>query len=469
MLEAMARAHFASFVYLAFPVLHPGRRIIPNWHIDLMCWQAQKIFEGSEPPRCIFNLPPRSMKSFVFSVCLPAWLLGRNPSTRIICASYGEELAKKFSRECRALMQSALYRRLFPGTILSPQKSTEIEFETTKRGYRMATSVGGTLTGRGGEWLILDDVMKGEDSASDRVRTTVGDWFKYSARSRLDNPGQDKILVIMQRLHQEDLSGVLIKSGWPCLKVPAIATEPCRYEIGADTFHDVKLGELMQPEILNKAALDEARQDIGPHAFSAQYLQEPLPDEGDYLRAEYFQRADGPDPSVHQKIVMSVDPAAKKGTNNDFTAIIVWSASDSAYHVLHAVKGRWNVTESVAQIVILAEKYKVRDIIIEDTSSGTGVLELVKQKHMPLQCVGRHPTESKLIRLLRQLGKIETGIIKLPKEGADDFLEEIVNFPSARYDDYVDSMLLFLEWIRIEEMLLLGVSLFPPTIIRGDD
>jgi hypothetical protein len=124
---------------------------------------------------------------------LSARLLGRNPSTKIICISYSEELAKKFSRDCRALMQSEFYRRLFPRTELSPQKSTEIEFETTKRGYRLATSIGGTLTGRGGEWLILDDPMKAEEATSERMRESTAEWFKHSARSRLDNQRQDKI------------------------------------------------------------------------------------------------------------------------------------------------------------------------------------------------------------------------------------------------------------------------------------
>src|SRR5271155_4556854 len=121
---------------------------------------------GEAKKRLILNLPPRTLKSFIASVALPAWLLGRKPSARIICASYSDELSTKFSRDCRALLETPFYRRVFPGTKLNPKKSSEGEFETTKRGYRLATSVGGTLTGRGGNILIVDDPLKAAD----------GDW-----------------------------------------------------------------------------------------------------------------------------------------------------------------------------------------------------------------------------------------------------------------------------------------------------
>src|SRR5262249_46300526 len=180
--------------------------------------------------RLVLNQPPRTLKSFIVSVAFPAWLLGRDPSLKIICASYSEDLAYKFSRDCRALMDSAFYKRVFR-TRLNPKKATEGEFETTQRGYRLATSVGGTLTGRGGSIMIIDDPSKADDANSVVALQGAIDWFRNTARNRLDDPARGLVIVTMQRLHVDDLSGILIESGWKKLVFPAIATEPADYTV----------------------------------------------------------------------------------------------------------------------------------------------------------------------------------------------------------------------------------------------
>src|SRR5947207_2500564 len=186
--DAFYRTHFGAFAYRAFEALNPGQRLIPNWHIDTICYQVQQMVAGKARKRLVLNLPPRTLKSFLVSVALPAWLLGRNPGTRIICASYSDELASKFSRDCRALLETPFYKRVFPGTRLNPRKASEGEFETTRRGSRLATSVGGTLTGRGGGVLIVDDPIKANDADSEVAPRAAIDWFRNTALSRLDDP-----------------------------------------------------------------------------------------------------------------------------------------------------------------------------------------------------------------------------------------------------------------------------------------
>ena len=146
--DAIYRTDFGAFTYRAFEALNPGQRLTANWHIDCMCFLIQQMVSGEVRKRLVLNLPPRTLKSFIVSVALPAWLLGRVPSTRIICASYADELAAQFSRDCRSLLDTPFYKRVFPQTRLNPRKAAEGEFETTKRGSRLATSVGGTLTPR---------------------------------------------------------------------------------------------------------------------------------------------------------------------------------------------------------------------------------------------------------------------------------------------------------------------------------
>ena len=147
----------------------------------------------------------------------------------IVCASYSRDLADKFSRDCRALMETSFYKRLFPHTRLNPRKTTEAEFETTQRGYRLATSVGATLTGRGGRVLVVDDPLKGDDANSRVALDGANEWFRNTAMNCLDSLTDRLIIVTMQRLHQNDLSGMLLKQGWPCLAIPMIAQESGRH------------------------------------------------------------------------------------------------------------------------------------------------------------------------------------------------------------------------------------------------
>ncbi len=132
--DALFRMSFGAFFYRAFEFLNPGQRLVENWHIEALCYATEQMVTAASAKRLVINLPPQSLKSQIVSVALPAWMLGRNPSARIICVSYNEELAEKFSRDCRALMESSFYKRVFPRTRLSPTKSSASEFETTRRG-----------------------------------------------------------------------------------------------------------------------------------------------------------------------------------------------------------------------------------------------------------------------------------------------------------------------------------------------
>jgi hypothetical protein len=243
--DALYRRHFGAFVHAAFEVVHPGSKLVPSWHIDCVSHRLQQMVAGQQPRRLVLNQPPRSLKSFVCSVALPAWLLGQNPGTRIICASYSDDLASKFSRDCRALVESAFYRRIFPRARLNPRKATEREFEMTRRGFRLSTSIGGTLTGRGGDVLIIDDPLKAADANSAVALEGVVDWFRNTALSRLDDQAKSLILVTMQRLHVNDLSGALIESGWSSLVLPAIATEDCDYLVADGEIRHRPAGELL--------------------------------------------------------------------------------------------------------------------------------------------------------------------------------------------------------------------------------
>lgn len=461
LLGALARQSFAVFVYLAFQVLHPNKKIVPSWHIEHIAYYVEQMFAGMNPPRLVVNLPPRSLKSFILSVCLPAFLLGRDPSTKIICASYSKELAHKLSRDCRALMTSPFYARIFPQTALNPAKSNETELETTMHGYRYATSVSATLTGRGGGWIILDDIMKADDAMSPTALEAVMEWFKHTVRSRLDDPAHDRIIVTQQRLHRDDLSGMLIRGKWPLISIPAIATVAANYRIADDEVVQVAPGDILQPDRMNKEVLDDIKRDVGSHVFESHYQQNPQPDESGYLRREYFVPLGEIDPNDGHQCVISIDPAAKRGVNNSRTAILVMCINRKNYYVEHAMAGQWEINELVQIVIDLGRTYKPTKIIIEDTSSGTALISLLNRTWLADTLLGVRPTLNKAIRVMRQMGKFESRLVKIPDSAPwlPDLLDEFINFPNWRTDDFVDCMVQFMEWLDDEGLFSMEAPL----------
>jgi predicted phage terminase large subunit-like protein len=416
LLDAVYCTHFGAFACEAFKALNPSQLLIPNWHIDAICYHIQQMVTGDARKRLNLNLPPRTLKSFIVSIALPAWLLGRNPGIGIICASYSDELATKFSRDCRALLETPFYKRVFPGTKLNPKKASEGEFETTKRGSRLATSVGGTLTGRGGEVLIVDDPIKANDAESEVARKAAIEWFRNTALSRLDDPAESLVYVAMQRLHVDDLSGILIEQGWPSLVLPAIAVEAADYAIAEDEVHHRPAGELLQPERDSPEAIDELKREIGSRVFAAQYQQNPTPPDGNMIKAAWLGRYDRvPERNSFQRVVLSCDPAGKAGAHNDYTAITIVGVQNQALHVLHVSRGHWLVTQMRDQIIELAARWAVDLVIVEDTSSGIGLIQLL-QEQSRLNVVGRKPDTDKETRMSRQQGRFEAGRILLPNE-----------------------------------------------------
>jgi hypothetical protein len=187
--EAILRADFYSFIQAIFPFVSPNNPLIPNWHLEAMAHALTRVLNG-EIRRLVITVPPRSLKSICASVAFPAFAMGHNPRLRFICASYAENLAFAHSRSCRDVMRSSLYQRLFPDTKIAAGRDSQNEFATTCGGFRMSTSVGGPLTGRGGNIAVLDDPMKAQDTFSESARRSVKEWFSNTLLSRLDNKSE---------------------------------------------------------------------------------------------------------------------------------------------------------------------------------------------------------------------------------------------------------------------------------------
>ena len=209
--DEACRQDFVSFIRMSYDLLPHGEPLSMNGHIEAMAYHLEQVRRG-RIKRLIINLPPRYLKSVVTSVAFPAFVLGHDPTKRLIVASYGSELAVKLANDCRTVINSPRYKSIFPGLQISRMKNTESEIATTRGGFRLATSIDGSLTGRGGHIMIIDDPLKPSDACSDAKRDHVNTWFKNTLYSRLDDKQKGAIIIVMQRLHDEELQDLDDKS-----------------------------------------------------------------------------------------------------------------------------------------------------------------------------------------------------------------------------------------------------------------
>jgi predicted phage terminase large subunit-like protein len=469
-LNAILRQELSAFIQRVFATVVPGKRYVHNWHIDAIAWELMRIMRG-ENNRLIITLPPRSLKSISASVAFPAWLLGLDPTYRIICVSYAQELALKHSLDTRAVLESPWYKRCFPGTIIHPDKNSQAEFMTTQRGGRYSTSVGGSLTGRGGNLIIIDDPHKADEALSDSKRNTVIDWYGNTLFSRLDNKQNDAIILIQQRLHENDLAGYLLETGnWTHLNLPAIAEYFESIQISADAFHQRNVGDALHPTWESQAVLKALQAELGSFAFAAQYQQRPVPIEGGLVKWDWFQTySEIPNQKESDcQIIQSWDTASKAEEMHDWSACTTWLIHDKQYYLLDVYRKRLEFPDLKRQIVTQANKWSTRSVLIEDKAAGIQLIQDLNREHRELNIIPIVPNHDKVTRLMGMTPAIEASRVSLPNEAhwLADFRSEILHFPKGKHDDQVDSLSQFLEWaenhcrsvVSADDIMILGES-----------
>jgi predicted phage terminase large subunit-like protein len=464
-LGAILRRDFAIFIAKVFETLCPGEIYHDNWHLDCLAHHLALAASGQRI-RLIINLPPRSLKSIAASVALPAWLLGHNPSCRIITVSYSEELARKHARDCRVVIESDWYRSTFPATRLSRRKNTETEITTTHHGFRLATSIGGTLTGRGGNVLIIDDPIKPADAESETERRRVNDWYDKTLFSRLDDKEAGAIIVVMQRLHEDDLTGYLTEKGeFDVLALPAIAIEQQSLPTGHGRFHLRSLGEPLHPGRENLATLERIKTSVGSRVFEAQYQQSPVPAEGNLFKAAWLRRYSGdPGREIFSNVVQSWDTATKLSAANDYSVCTTWGIQKNSYYLLDVLRDRWEYPDLLRTVKANAERHQINTVLIEDANSGAALIQSLRQETR-LNIVPVKVTLDKMTRAAQQSAAIEAGRVLLPEQAPwlAELERELLGFPNARHDDQIDSMMQFLRWAA--ERARFEVPIVSPIIV----
>lgn len=446
---AAVKADFGVFLQQAFATIYPGKEFQDNWHIQALAYCLDRSIAG-DMPRLIVNLPPRHLKSFIVSVAFPAYLLGKDPTAKVICISYSDDLAKMLSRDCKRIVESEWYQKLFPNVRLA--KVTESEIATDQGGSRYATSVGGTLTGRGGDFIIIDDPIKPEDTLSDKARQGTNEWYKSTLLSRLDDKKNSVLILVMQRLHVNDLTGFVEASGgFHKLSFPAFAIRDESIPISEMEDYFRKADEPLHEEREGADVLEKIRDEIGPFNFASQYQQQPETPEGSLIKRKYIKVITHT-PTYRTGGIqwVSIDSALSTSDTADYSALSFGYSSADGHFVLHAERGRWDFETLRAKAMNYVQRCGSEVVfLVEYAGSGISLIQSLRKARLRVHWTT--PRYDKMTRAALVLPVFHAERVHIVnKEGSNDWVEpyinELVSFPNGRFDDQVDSLVMAVAW-----------------------
>lgn len=412
-------------------------------HIVLIANALERV-ESGKLKRLVISAPPRHGKSVLSSTLFPAWYLGRNPASGIICASHAQVLANEFGREVRNLIASDDHRSVFPAARISQDSAAVHRFRTERNGSYLAVGLDTSLTGRGGKVLLIDDPVKdAEDAYSAAVQRRNRAWYASVAYTRLEPEGA--IVFIGARWHPEDLIGWVLEEhaaeGWEVITLPAMAEE-------GDVLNR-REGDPLWPARFDLAALERIKAVQGSNWWPL-YQQRPTAKEGAIFKRQWFGTYETPpdDRDVIQ-IVQSWDTAFKANETADYSVCTTWATTRTSYYLLDVWRGRVEFPRLLAITKELAAMWKPHALLIEDKASGTPLGQTLRAS-TPLPMIPVQVLTDKVARANVTTPLVEAGRVFIPRNARwlEDFLAEVCSFPASRNDDQLDSMTQALEYFR---------------------
>lgn len=448
----LERRFLFPFVWSAFESLHHGERFQPAWHVEAMCHALQRVARG-ECRRLLITVPPRHGKSICTAVCTPAWMLGLDPTLKIMVASYGGELAAKHARDFRTLIETPWFEFGFPALRLADGGNRADEQITTAGGGRKAISLGGAATGFGADLIIIDDLMKAADASSPVERQRCIEFYEQTLLSRLNDQTTGRIVVIQQRLHENDLPGYLIEAKqFEHLNLAAIAVGDESIPIGLGRVRHRSSGEALWPDRQSLAVLNKLRCDMGPMTFSAQYQQDPTPPGGNRMKWEWFKTFDTTlfNRRDYQYVLQSWDTASTGEPTSDYSACVTMGLRGSDWHILDVWCGRLDFGALLSKVKASARQWHPDKVLIEKAGSGIPLWqELRRTLENGWLYIWQIPKLDKAIRFEAQMARIEAGGYHVPAQALwlRAFRDELLGFPNRRHDDQVDALVQALGYI----------------------
>ena len=458
LLTKLAEHSLRAYVEQAWPILEPETPFLPNWHIDFLIEHLEAVTAG-DLRHVLINVPPRSMKSLLVSVLWPTWEWIRHPGKRWIFASYAEALSIKHSLDRRTILQSPWYLERWGGRVeLASDQNVKGEFLNTRRGVMIATSVGGSITGKGGDRIVVDDLHNPQLAESDAQRETAIDYFRKTLSTRLDNKKTGAIVVVMQRLHERDLSALCQELGYTHLCLPAEADVRTEYVFprsGRTVAREP--GDLLWPARDGRNELDMQKRLLGSAAYAGQYQQRPAPAGGLVFQPDWFRYYDELPQGLDY--THSWDMAFKDTKDSDYVVGLVGGRKGADLFLIDRVKGQWSFSESCRQVKALVARYpKARAILIEDAANGTAIVDALR--HHVYGIIAVQPEGGKMARARAVQPLVEAGNVYLPnprphgvlipaRAWVEDFVHQLIVFPRGTHDDDVDAFTqLLVRWQR---------------------
>jgi len=438
----VASSNFMTFVKRVWPTFIEGQ------HHKRMARAFEKVAKG-EIKRLIINMPPRHTKSEFASYLLPAWFLGKYPNKKVIQTAHTAELAVGFGRKVRNLVDSDVYSDIFPGVSLQADSKAAGRWNTNKAGEYFAIGVGGAVTGKGADLLIIDDPHSEQEAAlaasSPEIYDKVYEWYTSGPRQRLQPGGS--IIVVMTRWGLRDLTGQVVKSStqrggddWEVIEFPAILPS----------------GNPLWPEFWSLDELSALREELPNSKWQAQYQQNPTAEEGAIVKREWWKRWDKDEPPRCDYIIQSWDTAFETTTRADFSACTTWGVwvneEDNAINniiLLNVIKDRMEFHQLKKKVLEEYNEWEPDSLIVEKKASGISLYQELRRMGVPVQEFTPSKGNDKITRLNAVSDIIASRKVWVPNtRWADELVDEIASFPSGEHDDLVDATTLALMRFR---------------------
>ena len=459
-LKRAAEHSLCAFVDQAWTILEPTTLFLPSWHIDVICEYLEAVTAG-EILRLVINLPPRYMKSLLVTVLWPLWEWLHDPGSRWLFLSYSDSLAMQHSLDRRQVLLSEWYQGPWGDRVqLTSDQNEKTQYRNTRRGLMTATSLSGTVTGKGGNRIVVDDPHNPLQAESDTQRQRAIDLFLGTVTTRLDDKQHGAIVVVQQRVHTADLSATCLDLGYTHLCLPAVAET--RTTIVGPRSKKVILreeGDLLWPAREGPAEIAQRKIELGAYGFASQYQQSPSPRGGGIFKRAWWAYYDEPPDDV-EEVAQSWDLAVKGGTGHDFVVGLVAARRGADIYLIDRVKAQLSFNEQLEAIRRMCAAYPAaRTILVEAAANGIPVVETLK--HTIPGIIAVTPKGGKVERAAACAPRVEAGNVYLPRptgpdgrripgrDWVDDFIQQLAVFPKGAHDDDVDAFTqLLLRWQR---------------------
>jgi len=447
---------FYDFTLDAFKTLHNGQELTPNWHIKYICDRLQKeayrvINNEPREKHLLINVPPRTLKSELVNVFFSAYCWVLKDSIQFISSSYSASLSITLSTQARRLIESDWFKEHFTHVQLSKDENTKSRFTTTNGGLRYSTSTGGTVTGMGADVIVIDDPQNPQLARSETERENANTFFNETLRSRLNNPDKGVFIVVMQRLHENDLTGMLLEKepeNWEHICLPSELSNDVKPIELKENYTD----GLLFPERLSRTTLESFKTGLGSYGYSGQYLQIPSPSDGGIFKEAWFNTIKELPESINKELItwdFFLDTAYTNKQDNDATAMLCGAFYNNELYIKEVKAVRLEFPELIKEIQkfssINGYTNKSR-IYIEPKASGKSIVQMLKRSTGLNVVEDKPPTQDKISRANSISAFVESGRVNLlDGRYINDFMNELKAFPNASHDDMVDVLIMAID------------------------